>query len=264
MTGNELFDLIGDIKDEYIFEAEKYDKPRIPRKNRAAWIAAAACFCLVLGIGFFNGARLLKSNGKNGDYVSYDGSYEASDKIVTDKDVISSYDGKNSSQASCYMTPTSGEYFCFAELDEAIEAYSGQDVVFLVGIDIFSNESALSKEETDIELKRLYDAGYSAGYVQSWTYEGKDGKKKSVSYAAGLFTAEQLKNFEPNEKYGYAFHFITNGDGTPINPDSALDIEFWENTASEQTEHPNDEEGDSLKNISHAVSSAAFSGDSDS
>lgn len=35
----------------------------------------------------------------------------------------------------------------------------------------------------------------------------------------GLFTEDELTNFKASEKYGYAFHFETNGDGSSASID---------------------------------------------
>ena len=61
--------------------------------------------------------------------------------------------------------------------------------------------------------------GYKLYYVEDhWTYYG-DSQKKYIPVVVGLFTDEELDNFQASEKYGYAFHFETNGDSSPIKID---------------------------------------------
>ena len=61
--------------------------------------------------------------------------------------------------------------------------------------------------------------GYKLYYIEDhWTYRG-GGIKEYIPIVVGLFTEEDLNNFAVNEKYGYAFKFERNGDGSSINID---------------------------------------------
>ena len=52
MKANDLLDLIGDVDDGIIEEAEKRKRPAVSRWAR--WTAAAACLCVVIGgVWFF-------------------------------------------------------------------------------------------------------------------------------------------------------------------------------------------------------------------
>lgn len=125
-----------------------------------------------------------------------------------------------------YIAPGNGEYLCFIEVNEARKKYAGQDVVFLLAVDIFSEAENgephlrdVSDEEKAAEYKRLADDGFNFYEVTYWDYQGEEAKKVYHTALAAELTEEQLQGFKPSEKYGYTFRFITNGDSSGINDD---------------------------------------------
>ena len=159
------------------------------------WSTVAACLCLVAA------AIITVPNIIDGD-AKKKGSMIVNFKTNTD---------------SCYATPAPGEYYCFTEVNEARKEYAGKDVTFLLAFDVFKGDGeTMTMEELRDEYQRLADLGYRLYYVEDhWTYYGK-GEKKYIPVVVGLFTEEELSDFKVNEKYGYAFHFETNGDSSPI------------------------------------------------
>ena len=91
---------------------------------------------------------------------------------------------------------------------------------YLLSFDLFKADGEpISEEELKAEYQRLADLGYKLYYVEDhWTYYG-DNQKKYIPVVVGLFTDEELEHFQASEKYGYAFHFETNGDNSPIKID---------------------------------------------
>ena len=102
-------------------------------------------------------------------------------------------------------------------MNEARKEYAGKEVSYLLSFDVFKGgEDRMSIEELSEEYQRLSDLGYKLYYVEDhWTYYG-DNQKQYVPVVVGLFTEEELANFQASEQYGYAFHFETNGDGSPV------------------------------------------------
>lgn len=129
--------------------------------------------------------------------------------------VVDGADVTRTDSASCYATPQPGQWFCFESVRRAREAYRGQDVVFYVAIDIFAADHALEGKELAEETARLQSLGYEVGLANTWTYEGA-GKKVESSFLGGYFTEDQWAKFQPDKRYGYAFRFAYNGDGSPV------------------------------------------------
>lgn len=195
-----LYDGVTGIRDALIEEAAA-----VPAKRHTwrRW-AAAACMCLVLA-----GAVAVLKNGAKNDVAQ-----TAPDTVLTSPlpRIIASY----GSVSASYAAPEPGEFFCHLDLKAALEAYAGQDVRFFVGIDLFSEASALDNDGDAVaaELERLRSLGLDAGYAQAWGYQGTEGEHVTYTYVAGCFTAEQLQNFPASPDYGYAFCFVHNGDGS--------------------------------------------------
>lgn len=199
-----LFDGVTGIRDDLVEEAAA-----IPAKRNRwqRWVAAAACMCLVLA-----GVMAALRSGTENDLAQI-----SPDAALTSPlpQVITSY-GSAGATASCYKAPEPGEHFCFADLDTALADYAGQDVLFFVGIDMFSADGVLDDggDAMTAELERLRGLGLDVGYAQAWGYQGTEAEHVTYTYAAGCLTAEQLQNFPVNPDYGYAFHFQNNGDGS--------------------------------------------------
>lgn len=185
------------IDSKFVDEANAYRTANAPSHHPRwrKWGMAVAC------LGLAAAAILTVPTMFGGDAVKY-GSMIVNFKTSAD---------------SCYASPAPGEYFCFTEVNMARKAYAGKDVTFLLGFDVFKgNGESMRMEELADEYQRLADLGYRLYYVEDhWTYYGK-GEKKYIPVVVGLFTEEELSSFKASEKYGYAFHFETNGDSSPI------------------------------------------------
>ncbi|MBE6657520.1 MAG: hypothetical protein E7604_03655 [Ruminococcaceae bacterium] len=121
-----------------------------------------------------------------------------------------------SNKNASYTSADPGEYYCFHAVNAAREQYAGKQVQFLLAIDMFSEGHVLSPGEImDEEYKRLSALGFSFYEAEAWTYEGK-GVKKYYPVIVGLFTEEDLQNFPAHPEIGYAFRFVTNGDGSAL------------------------------------------------
>ena len=193
MKKEQFSDMMNNIDDELIVNAKETRKTA----RKVSWkqiSAIAACFCLILSaiivIPLFN-----SNNG-----------------------IISNYGG--TSAGSMSRTPYPGECLFFSEVEKAREKYAGKDVKYLLAFDIFNDgDTEIADEELKAEYQRLADLGYKLYYIEDhWTYRG-GGVKEYIPIVVGLFTEEELNNFVVNEKYGYAFKFERNGDGSSIKID---------------------------------------------
>ena len=111
------------------------------------------------------------------------------------------------------------------EVTLAREYYKEQDVEFLLVFDMFKADGEFSEEEKNAEYKRLSNLGYKLYTTERWTYKG-EGEKVVLPVVVGLFSEEELTSFDTNPDYGYAFRFVTNGDGSSIAFDENLVTRF--------------------------------------
>lgn len=127
-----------------------------------------------------------------------------------------------SDSQSCYSTPEPGTYFCFHEVTAAREYYNySNGVNYVLALDIFSKEEVLTGDTLEKEYKRLSEKGYQLYTCQRWEFQGKNAEKVYRDIVVGVFTEEELNRFDVNPEYGYAFHFVTNDDGSPIDFDES-------------------------------------------
>lgn len=123
-------------------------------------------------------------------------------------------------QTGSFRSPHPGEYYCFPWVNAAREQNNyNTDIWYLLNIDLFDENGIATEEQRMDEFKRLSEIGYSFYEVTYWTYYGENGEKAYKSKIVGLFSEAQLQNFDVNEKYGYSFDFITNGNSSPIDFD---------------------------------------------
>ena len=199
MRKNRISESIGNINQKYVSEAETYAAQAkvFHGQSWMKWGTIAACLCFVA-------AAIFAVPHLYGDHTIKDGA------------VISEYSSGSIIDHS-YAAPAPGEYYCFVEVNEARKEYAGKEVSYLLSFDVFKGgEDRMSIEELSEEYQRLSDLGYKLYYVEDhWTYYG-DNQKQYVPVVVGLFTEEELANFQASEQYGYAFHFETNGDGSPV------------------------------------------------
>lgn len=212
MNGEQIYIALGNVDDTLL--TRYHERTTYQRKSKpwTKYGAIAACLCLVILSFFALNTRFAKDGLLTGEI------YKAGGKV------IASFPSGSSS--SCYATPQPGTWFCFTEVTNALKKYAEKDVTYFLAIDIFTETEALDADSKEIipELKRLSKSGYHVGYAEAWTYQGQ-GEKVPYTYVAGYFTAEDLQSFNASKDFGYAFHFPTNGDGSPISSDK---IVIWD------------------------------------
>ncbi len=208
MKSERLYSAIGAADDELLIRLEGTKNEK--NISWLKWSALAACFCFVI-----IGALMVKSIYYTEQYPPAEGR------------VISSYEIPGASSAGSYVVPECGTWYYFVDVSAAIEKYAGQEVTYLLAFDIFPKDEALinNSNEMKAELERLTGLGYEVGYIETWTYQGQ-GEQVYYYIAAGYFTAEQLENFPASSDYGYAFRFITNGDGSPVDAQQGLITDY--------------------------------------
>lgn len=236
---------VNDISTRYIQEAENYI-PRTKSKNFPWWakriIPLVACIAMILVtvITLSDKFELTHGNGspQADDYVSAntedqsssaeqaeDTNGPATSQDQAESTIITSYP---MSTSTCYQQPTPGEYFCFAEVNAARDHYEhSMDVSYLLAINIFSENGEINGEELAAEYQRLYNDGYSFYEVNYWEYQG-EGEHVEHSAILCKFSENQIQNFDVNEKYGYAMHFITNGDSSAVAFDDSKVIQSFD------------------------------------
>lgn len=194
MTTDKFSNALGDISEKYVDEAAGFTVGKKRLRIKCGSFIAAACFVLAVG-----------------GYIMFP--YHKAGSIISDYN-------KGGYTSGCYATPEPGEYFCFIEVEKAREAYADREVLFLLAFDIFAEaEVEITRQDLYAEYQRLADLGYKLYYIEDhWTYRANM-QKEYVPVVVGLFSEKQLSNFDVNPKYGYAFHFETNGDGTPVSVD---------------------------------------------
>lgn len=190
--------VLGDIRDDFIAQAHQPGRAR--RSAAPVWRrwCAAACLCLAALGTVLYAARIAPS----GDQVE-------------NNQIVPGYNqGENGDR---YMPPRAGEYFCFVEVNAAREQYAGQDVKFLLTMDVFQNEKQVAIGDLGGEFKRLGALGYDLRIVNR--EEQKGDMILGWLVVEGLFTEEQLQGFPADPAYGYMFSFPVDADGNLIRSD---------------------------------------------
>ena len=203
MKSERIYAAIGDAEDGLFDCLEDTPKGKGKKSPWLKWGALAACLALAV----FAGGRLLPIGA------------------ATESLVISAYE--NAVFAS-YATPESGKWFYFSDVSAALEEYAGEDALYLLAFQIFSDAETgaqLTEGELDAELLRLTGLGLDVGYMETWEYEGA-GDRFYYTVAAGYFSAEQLEHFPASENYGYIFHFITDGNGKAMPAQQGLITDY--------------------------------------
>lgn len=197
-------ELFGEINEKHIADA------KADRKGKAVfwrkWGALAACLCLVIAGVVLYGLGTVDQTPK----------------------IIDQFKGPANEK---YPVPAPGEYFCVYSVNAARERYAGKDVKFLLAFHMNkAGMENLTEEEESKEYQRLADLGYKLYEVERWFYQGK-GEKVYTSVVVGLFSEEELADFDINPAYGYMFYFASNGDGSAVtNEGDDLIAEFRTNT----------------------------------
>lgn len=125
--------------------------------------------------------------------------------------IVSEFGGESAG----YSAPSAGECLFFLEVNQAREHYAGQQVKFLLVMDIFKSDGTLSDAQLTAEYRRLKELGYELYQTQQWEYKSEN-EKLYHDIVVGLFSEQQLADFKVNPDYGYSFYFGHNGDGSNI------------------------------------------------
>lgn len=219
-----LLKAIGAADDDLIaeYEADTGTKTAMAGRSRR-YIAAAACLCLVIAGALALRPLMSEAPAGSDDSLSKISSAPGGEDDGNNHVVIDRSDTDMSS-SGCYVAPGAGETLFFVELRDMMEKYAGTEVEFFLQVDILvPDEAALEygSEEHMTEVERLVSLGYDLAWYESWTYHGQ-GEKIAYTYLAGLFTIDELENFQASELYGYSFSFQNYGDGTPVEFDADL------------------------------------------
>lgn len=201
MTGEQFYEVLGEVDEGYVKEAR-----RPVRSGRPLWRKwAAVAACLYLAVAAVLAARTFGGSSR----------------------LISKYDCNRSAS---YTYPKPGTYFCFVDVNEARKHYAGRDVEFLLAFDLFKGEDGnerVSQEELQAEYQRLAGLGFRFYEVEAWTYRDV-GVREYYTVVMGAFTEEQLADFPASPDYGYAFHFVHNGNGSSVRVDESRLITDFE------------------------------------
>ena len=204
---------------------EEYQENKKKKRNitiRTVVPILSICLLALIGAGVWKSGLFGQTSPRSlGDRViisEQDASYRKTDPSTSQR-VITQF---ATDTAACYSAPENGQYFCFVEVEAARREYANQSVGFLLTFDLFARETDsksnrnISAEEMQEEYQRLSNEGYDFYQVRYWEYEGSDALNVQRSAIAVILTEEQLQQFHPNPHYGYAFRFITNGDGSGV------------------------------------------------
>ena len=125
--------------------------------------------------------------------------------------IIDRYLGENE-MATCYAAPQNGTWTIEQPLQDMLDRFAGEDVRFLVAFDLFAEETRIDPADDAYarEAERLAAAGYDLRILPQESAAGE------TMRVCGLFTAEQLEQFDAADAYGYDFYFPKNADGTPL------------------------------------------------
>ncbi len=204
MKNKNYLSAMAGIDEDLIARSERKSSVNTTSKRitfKRVWIPIAACLLVaVLAVGFYTS--------------------EVTGNPVKPM-IISNYNGGYSTS---YIPPEPGKYYCFYDVDKARKENIDKNVDYLLAFDLFKGGgNILTESEKNTEHQRLIDAGYRLYKTTYWTYEG-EGAKVEQSVVVGLFSEEELASFNANPAYGYAFHFVQNGDGSAItvNEDNLL------------------------------------------
>ncbi len=237
MTGKDLFAALSFVDDALILEAEEA-KParRVVSMQAVRWVGAlAACVCVLVSWAF--AADLLNradstaggaagmadsavqtADGESAEAGAAEGAADAG--AAYGGEIIDGYRGEDE-VATCYAAPQDGTWTIEQPLQDMLDSFAGEDVRFLVTFELFSDETHIDRTDAAYieEAQRLAAAGYDLRLLPQQTADG------AAQCLCGLFTAEQLEQFDALETYGYDFYFPQNADGTPLD---------WNDPAAEQ------------------------------
>lgn len=210
MNSEQLYRAIGQIDDELL---TRYEARRQPKSVYWLKWSSAVAFAATAVIIAFMATNVWDQQNPI---------YTASGTVIQSETAPS-----GGIPSDSYATPTNGSTFYSPEVQQALKKHAGKDVKYFVAIDLFANMNPVeyNSPQAQAELQRLTALNYNVGYATAWTYQGNQ-QKVDYSYIAGYFTADQLQNFVADSHYGYGFRFATNGDGTPVDAEQGIHIDF--------------------------------------
>lgn len=192
MNPAEFCTVLGDINEKYV--AQAHAPRRAGGRTTLRWLAAAACLCLALGVGFW-AAKNLKT---------------------TPVPIITHYESDDFGSQYQFLPPAAGETRFYAGVENALKQYAGRQAKYLLTMDVFQDGEMLYVGDLGGEFRRLGALGYD---LRIANVEELDGDVIIVHHiVAGLFTEEQLRNFDADPRYGYCFGFPASPDGTALSP----------------------------------------------
>lgn len=129
-------------------------------------------------------------------------------------EIIDRYLGEDE-VAVCYSAPQNGTWTIEQPLQDMLDRFAGENVRFLVAFELFADETRIDPADDAYtrEAERLAAAGYDLRMLPQQSAAGE------TMRVCGLFTAEQLEQFDAAGAYGYDFCFPQNADDTPLDWD---------------------------------------------
>lgn len=182
--------------------------------KKAIPAAACACLAVLLGMGVWQSLPAATGSDTMQTQESATGASSTIPAAQSDTHIVAAFP---TGAASCDASPKPGHTLFFLNVEDARQYYGdSEDTRYLLAIDMFTEDDTLSGEALGNEYQRLTDEGYTFYELTRWEYQGADGQKVTLPVIVGLFTESQLQHFPVSDQYGYAFHFVTNGDGSPL------------------------------------------------
>ena len=150
MKKEEFSLVLGDVRDDFIAQAHQPVRSRKPAAPAWRRWCAAACLCLVTASALLATHNLPMKERADGNQ------YTSGSTIIKNFQVAGE---------ACYKAPDPGEYFCFIEVNAARERYAGQNVKYLLKMDVFQNGKQVAVGDLGGEFKRLAALGYDLRIV---------------------------------------------------------------------------------------------------
>lgn len=213
---NEIAEELFERREAY--NAAKKRKQRFVKRTAAA--LSCVCIAVLAAVTFGNNIHFGSDGVKSQPGTSVP---EKENHGGTETMTVTEYKA-GAETLTDYKAPENGDFYCYKDVEAAREHYKGEDAVFVLGIDIFSDEAMADEEQKAAEYKRLKELGYTFYEIETFSFSG-DGIKMPESVMLVQLTEGQLKAFEPSPEYGYAFRFVHNGDGSDINFGNAERVE---------------------------------------
>ena len=225
MTAEKLIDAVGEVRGDYIRDAE-LPKPR--KKHTARYICAAACLCIVAA-GAYAVPHIMERGSSESLYAAPSAPAAEHQGAVLSDETEYSVQIENIPGSSAAILPYNGVQTSAPEpstlpmiesygnavytdiavgngccqlsdpLSDAISEY-GNEARYRVVVDLFRDgkQVASSGDNAKAEMERLADDGYTVAYE---TVSCEEGEEKN--YFPLHADADQLTDFSASDDYGY-------------------------------------------------------------